>query len=88
MSPLLSIILVKLLDYIGEHATEIIDAIKKEFDLTESDVGISNALQELGYSPTEDNLNKVHDLLVQKNEDPNKLANVLINNATILEDAP
>lgn len=86
LPPFVALIVSKLLDYVGEHSTEIVSAIKKEFHLTEADTGLHNALQELGYAPTEENLGKVHDLLVEKNKDPGKLANVLINNTTILPD--
>lgn len=85
MAPLLAVILGKLLDYVAEHADDIVEAIKKQFEIKDSDTSMLNALKELGYAPTEENLNKVHDLLVASGKDGSKLADVLINETTVPE---
>lgn len=75
---ILSLILSKILDYVAEHVDDIIDAIKEQFDLVDKDPEVKQAVQELGYSPCHENLEKLSNLLKDKGEDPAKLAAILV----------
>lgn len=79
MAPIVALILGKILDYLGDHVDEVINAIKEQFLSVSKDPNLMNAVQELGYSPTEENLNKVHDILKVNGEDTDKLAKILVN---------
>lgn len=82
--PFLVIIINFILNYVADNADEIIDSIRKQFPLADSDPELRNAIQEFGYDPTEltlDNLNKV---LLAKKQSTDALARVLLNKTTIL----
>lgn len=78
MAPIVALILGKILDYLADHADEIIDAIKNQFLSAKNDPEVRAAVQELGYAPTEENLTKLNDLLEAKGEDTGKLASILV----------
>lgn len=78
MSPLLALILGKVLDYVADHADEIIEAIKNQFSEVKDDPEIKVALQDLGYEPNEEKLNKLNDLLEAKGQDTKQLASILV----------
>ena len=83
MAPIVTLLLAKVLDYLAEHSGEIIKAIKERFVIANTDPHIKTALQELGYNPNAENLDKVHDLLLAHNEDVGDLAKILINKTNI-----
>lgn len=83
MAPIVTLILAKVLDYLADHADEIIQAIKERFLIANTDPHIQSALQELGYNPTAENLDKVHDLLKSKGQDVGDLAKILVNKTVI-----
>lgn len=83
MTPIVVLILGKILDYLAEHADEIIQAIKDQFSIVETDPEVRAAVQELGYAPTEENLTKVHNLLEKKGEDVGELAKILVNRTVV-----
>ena len=78
MSPLLAMILGKVLDYLADHSDEIIDAIKEQFSDVKNDPEIKVALQDLGYEPNEDKLNRLNELLEAKGQDTQQLASLLV----------
>lgn len=82
-SDIVSLILSKILDYVADHIDEIIDAIKDQFDIFETDPEVKQAVQELGYSPCKENLDKLSNLLEKKGEDPAKLAAILLNKTQV-----
>lgn len=80
MAPIFSLILGKILDYLADHSDEIIDLIRKQFDSNKT--RIHNAIEQLSLAPTEENLNKLHDVLEEEGEDTGQLAKILVNSAT------
>jgi len=83
MAPIVTLILSKILDYLADHADEIIQKIKEQFLSTREDPEVVAAVQELGYSPTQENLTKLNDCLAAKGEDVGQLAKILVNETTI-----
>ena len=78
MTPIVALIIRKILDYLADHADEIIEAIKEQFLSAKEDPGVKAAIQEFGYAPTEDNLTKLSECLEAKGEDTAKLASILV----------
>lgn len=83
MAPIVILILGKILDYLSEHADEIIEAIKEQFLSAQNDPEVKIALQELGYAPTEENLKKLSEILEAKGEDTGKLASILVTKTVV-----
>lgn len=83
MAPIVVLILGKILDYLADHADEIVQAIKDQFLIAETDPDVRAAVQELGYAPNEENLTKLHDVLKEKGEDTEKLAKILVNKTIV-----
>jgi len=83
MAPIVTLILSKILDYLADHADEIIQKIKDQFLSAREDPEVVAALQEFGYAPNEETLNKLHDTLEAKGEDPKQLAKILVNETTV-----
>lgn len=83
MSPILTLIISKILDYIADNADEIIQKIKDQFLSAREDPEVVAALQDFGYEPTEEKLAALNGLLETKGEDSQQLAKILINSATV-----
>lgn len=83
---IVNLIIGKILDYLADNADEIVTAIKEKFHIVETDPELRGAVQELGFSPTEENLHSVAKLLEEKGEDPAKLAALLVTK-TVVQDA-
>ena len=79
MAPIVILMLARILSYITENAEEVAAAIKERFPIANTDPEVSNLIQELGYEPTEDKLNSLHDVLKAKGENPAELAALLVN---------
>lgn len=84
MAPIVTLILGKILDYLADHADEIIQKIKDQFLSAREDPEVVAAVQELGYDPSEENLTKLTDALAAKGEDTDKLAKILVNETTVV----
>lgn len=82
MSPFVQLILVKLIDFIAKNAEKYILELKDKFLKTE-DPEIAQAIQEVGFEPSEDNLNKLNAILVAKGYGQDELATTLINSAQV-----
>lgn len=82
MSPIVALIISKVLDYLSAHADEIIEAIKDKF-LSAKEPDVQAALQNLGYEPNEANLIHLSNLLEAKGEDPAHLAAILVNKTLV-----
>lgn len=82
MNPFLTLILSNLIDYIAKNAESFILQLKDKFLKTE-DPEIQAAINDVGFEPNENNLNKLHDVLLAKGHKPDELAKVLINNAQV-----
>jgi hypothetical protein len=80
---LVQLLLNFLLSYLAENADAIIDKIKSEYLGLKDDAEVQGAIQEIGYNPTEESLNKLHDLVQARGEDPAKIAKVLLNETTV-----
>lgn len=83
MSPIVALILGKLLEYLSANVDEIIAQIKEAFDGLKDDVTVQHAINDLGYDPSAENLTRLHDLVVSKGEDPQKLAKIIVNSAQV-----
>lgn len=83
MAPIVTLILSKILDYLADHADEIIQKIKDQFLSAREDPEVIAAVQELGFDPSQENLTKLHDTLAAKGEDTEKLAKILVNETTV-----
>lgn len=84
MAPIVTLILSKVLDYLAAHADEIVAALKAEFLSGENpDADINAAVQELGYEPTAERLEKLHEILVDKKQDPDRLASILVTKTVV-----
>lgn len=83
MAPIVTLILGKILDYLADHADEIIAKIKEQFLSAREDPEVVAAVQELGYDPSEENLTKLTETLKAKGEDTEQLAKILVNETTI-----
>lgn len=81
MSPMIALLLGKILEYLADHVDDVVDLIKKEFLSAQSDPVVKTAVQEFAYNPDEDTLKNLHDVLVEKGEDPDKLAKIIVNSA-------
>ena len=79
LAPIVTLIISRIIDYIANNPDEIISAVKEQFPSLADNSGFQVALQELGYDPTEDKLNVLHDMLDAKGENPAFLAQVLVN---------
>lgn len=82
MSPFVQLILTKLIDYIAKNAEEYILKLKDHFLKTE-DPEIAQAIQEVGFEPSEDNLAKLNNILVAKGYGSDELVKTLINSAQV-----
>lgn len=82
MSPLLKIVIDKLLDYVAGHSDEIVAQIKKEFLSAETNPQVKEAVVRLANEPTQESLNDLHTALQANGEDPEKLGTILLNNAS------
>ena len=78
-----TLILRYVLEYLADNSETIINLLKDEFLSLKDDDEVQNAIQELGYAPTEASLEKLHELVKARNEDPNKIAKVLLNQTEI-----
>lgn len=83
MSPIVGLILSKILDYLADHADEIVQAIKDNFPGAEQDPEMKNAILDLGYAPTEEALTKLHNIMIKKNHDIDKLAGILVSKTVV-----
>jgi hypothetical protein len=83
MPYIVNLIIGSILDYLANHADEIIRAIKETFSIADTDPEVRQAVQEIGYSPTQENLEKLSSLLEKKGEDPSKLAAILVNKTQV-----
>ena len=81
MAPIVALILGKILDYLADHADEVIRAIKEQFLNADEEVHV--AINTLGADPSPDNLSKLQEVLEAKGEDVSKLASVLVNQTTV-----
>ena len=81
MAPIVALILGKILDYLADHADEVIRVIKEQFLNADEEVHV--AINTLGADPSADNLNKLQEVLEAKGEDVSKLASVLVNQTTV-----
>lgn len=81
MAPIVALILGKILDYLADHADEVIRVIKEQFLNADEEVHV--AINTLGADPSPDNLNKLQEVLEAKGEDVSKLASVLVNQTTV-----
>lgn len=79
MAPIVALIVGKILDYLADHASELIQMIKDLFPDLSGDNEIQAAIQELGYAPTEENLVKLSAALEAKGQDTSRLASLLVN---------
>ncbi len=76
--PFLEVMLGKILMYLADHTDEILDAIRAMFSTSKTDAAVGNAIKELGYDPTAENLEKLRKMLDSKGEDTDKLASLLV----------
>lgn len=82
MSPFVQLILVKLIDFIAKNAEKYILELKDKF-LKGEDPELSAAINEVGFEPNEENLNKLNAILVAKGYGSDELAKTLINSAQV-----
>ncbi|MBL0320540.1 MAG: hypothetical protein IPP74_14790 [Alphaproteobacteria bacterium] len=83
MPPYVLVILNLILDYIANNADEIVKAIKDKFLTSKTVPAVVSAIQEFGYAPSGENLEKLHTVLKENGEDADQLAKILINSATV-----
>lgn len=84
MSPILALIIAKVLDYISDHADEIISAIKDKFLSKENpDSEVAAAIQTLGYDPSHETLAKLSDVLEAKGHSADQLASLLVTKTVV-----
>jgi glycine betaine/choline ABC-type transport system substrate-binding protein len=72
------------LDYLRENADKIVAALKAEFLSLADDAEVQGAIQELGYSPSEESLHNLNTVLEAKGEKPEKVAKVLLNETSVV----
>lgn len=83
MHPFLILIVGKLLDFLSEHSDDIVKLIRDQFDSATNDTEVKKALNEFENDPTEESFVALHDKLEAKGEDTQKLAKMVINEATV-----
>lgn len=78
MSPFVALILNLLLSELEKNATSIIESIKAHFPATSTDATLQNALQNLAYSPSLENLEALYAAFELKGESTEKLAKIIV----------
>lgn len=82
MAPIVALIVSKILDYLAGHSGEIVAAIRKEFDSAESNPLVKKAVTTFESVPSPENLTLIHDALEANGDDKEKLAAIIVNNAS------
>jgi uncharacterized protein YqeY len=82
MSPFIAMLLGKILDYLADHADELVAAIKEHFPTAHEDEDVRNALCDLADEPTKENLETLGEKMAAAGEDTDKLAALIVDKST------